>query len=217
MIISSTSLKGGVGKSTLAINLAVYLAHKGYKVCLIDTDTNQSSSQWSGLRPDDLPDITVVGMMDTKQLSRNINSLNNDYDYVILDGVPALSKMTSHIILLSDLVLIPIVVSALDLWAIDKYIERFEEAKLLRQGDIPAYFILNMYDPRLNLSKEFVDVLLEYDIKPFEHTIRNRVAYRESLIQGRGVMEYKDPKAQAEMTAIGEEFVVLSENLMSHA
>ena len=45
MKIGITNLKGGVGKTTLSINLAVCFAHMGYKVCIVDTDTNQNSMQ----------------------------------------------------------------------------------------------------------------------------------------------------------------------------
>ncbi|WP_461137387.1 nucleotide-binding protein, partial [Spirosoma terrae] len=55
MIISVTSLKGGVGKSTIAQNLAVCFAHSKYTVCIVDVDTNQSALRWSGLRDEDLP------------------------------------------------------------------------------------------------------------------------------------------------------------------
>ena len=61
MIISITSLKGGVGKSTITQNLAVCFAHMGYNTCIVDADTNQSSLKWAGLRPENLPLIFVSG------------------------------------------------------------------------------------------------------------------------------------------------------------
>ena len=60
MIISTVSLKGGAGKSTIAVNLAVELAHRNYKISLIDADpNNQSVIKWSGFRPENLPTITI--------------------------------------------------------------------------------------------------------------------------------------------------------------
>ena len=71
MIISVTSLKGGVGKSTITQNLAVCFAHSGYKVCIADADTNQSALRWSSLRDADLPPVPAFGTPE-KTLSSNI-------------------------------------------------------------------------------------------------------------------------------------------------
>jgi len=72
MIISVTSLKGGVGKSTVAQNLAVIFSHMGYKVLLVDTDTNGSSVRRSGLRSEDLPSVQVIGLSDAEALKKNL-------------------------------------------------------------------------------------------------------------------------------------------------
>ena len=78
MIISITSLKGGVGKSTISQNVAVCFAHMGYKVAIVDTDLNASSVHWSGMRGEDMPHITVVGITESedkvsKEISREID------------------------------------------------------------------------------------------------------------------------------------------------
>ena len=205
MIIGITSLKGGVGKSQISINLAVYFAHEGYSVVIIDSDTNQTCGQFSGLRSDDLTDITVVGMQDPKQIRRNVKKLEEQFDVVLIDGVPALSQMASTIILVSDLLLIPMIASPADLWATEKFLERFDDAVTLKGERIPAYFVYNIHDDRLNISKEVQEVVGEYDIQALKHSLRNRVAYRESIALGKGVMEYKDKKASQEFKALGDE------------
>lgn len=205
MKIGITSLKGGVGKSQLSMNLAVYFAHKGYSVAIIDSDTNQTCSQWSGLREEDLPDVMVAGMTDPKQIRRNIGKLEESFDIVIIDGVPALSQMASTIILLSDLLLIPLIASPADLWATEKFLDRFDEARTLKGEDIPSYFVYNLHDNRLNLTKEVEEVVGEYDIQALKGSMRNRVAYRECVAIGKGVIEYKNEKARDEMNAIGAE------------
>ena len=144
MIISVTSLKGGVGKSTIAQNLAVCMAHNGYKVCIADADTNQSSLRWSSLRSGELPIIPAFGTPE-KTLSANIKQLALDYEIVIIDGTPTLDKITSKIILLADMLLVPILPSGLDIWATEQFLERYEDAKIEKEKDIPAYMILNQY------------------------------------------------------------------------
>lgn len=207
MVCSITSLKGGTGKSTFAQNFSVYLSeYLKADVCIVDTDTNQSSSEWSGIREKD--NITVVTILDPKQLTRNIANLEKKYQAVIVDGTPALSRMTSSILLVSDIVIIPIIPSALDLWASEKFIERYEQACDLKGETIPAFFALNMFDDRLNLSQDVSDAMKDYNIQTLKSTVKMRVAYREAVIEGLSVFEYKHTKAlkaQKEFGKLGEE------------
>lgn len=205
MIISITSLKGGVGKSTIAQNVAVCFSQAKYKVCIVDTDTNQSSLRWSGLRNESYPLVPVFGVPDGSALSANIKPLNDDYDVVIIDGTPALSKLTSKIILLSDLVIIPVLPGVLDLWATEQFIERYQDAKEQKEQNIPAYFLLNRFKPNTNFSKEVKSLLIETGIPVFETALKDRVAYAEAVVSGLGVYEYRDPKAKTEMASLFNE------------
>lgn len=206
MIISVTSLKGGVGKSTIAQNLAVCMAHNGYKVCIADADTNQSSLRWSSLRNDELPIIPAFGTPE-KTLSANIKQLALDYEIVIIDGTPTLDKITSKIILLADMLLVPILPSGLDIWATEQFLERYEDAKIEKEKDIPAYMILNQYQSNITFNREVKEALTETSIQLFNSTLRPRTAYREVIIQGKGVFEYKDEKAKNEFLDLYNEVV----------
>ena len=108
MVISISSLKGGVGKSTISQNLAVCFAHQGYDVCIADADTNQSSLRWSSYRDEDLPPIPVSGLPDGKILSKNVRLLEESHEIVIIDGTPNLSPIASKIIILADILIIPV-------------------------------------------------------------------------------------------------------------
>jgi chromosome partitioning protein len=208
MILSITSLKGGTGKSTLSINLAVCFAHMGYRVAIIDTDTNASAVHWSGLRAEDLPPVTVFGITEANALQKNIAKIGSDYDIILIDGRPSLSKLVSTIILLGDLVLIPVKPSGLDIWATEKFLEQYEQARVLKQG-VAAYFVLNEFDEKMNLNKDSKDALGEFEIPTLEATVKSRVAYRESAVMGMGVYEYKDARAKAEMVALTAEVLQL--------
>nr|WP_293840144.1 ParA family partition ATPase [uncultured Arsenicibacter sp.] len=201
MILSVTSLKGGVGKSTVAQNLAVCFAHSNYKVCIVDVDTNQSALRWSGLRDEDMPAVPVFGLIDGIELAKNVKQLNKDYEIVIIDGTPSLSQVTSKIILLADLLIIPILPSGLDIWATEKFIERYQDAESQKEEHIPAYFLINQ-NQTTNLSRDVRDVLEQTGIPVWPSSLRNRIAYREAVIKGLGVYEYKDDKAKAEIIAL---------------
>jgi chromosome partitioning protein len=208
MIISVTSLKGGVGKSTIVQNLAVCFAHTGYRVAIVDTDTNASSVHWSGIRSEEHPAIMVFGISDSNALRKNIQKIQNDYDIILIDGTPSLSKLVSTIILLGDIVLIPIRPSGLDLWATEKFIEKYDQAKTLKE-DVKAYFVLNQYDEKININKESKEVLEELEIGVLKTTIKSRIAYVEAVVQGMGVYEYRDTKAKKEMTKLTKEVLDL--------
>lgn len=206
MIISVSSLKGGVGKSTIAQNLAVCFAHNGYKVCIADADTNQSSLRWSSLRNEDLPTIPAFGTPE-KTLSANIKQLATDYEVVIIDGTPSLDKITSKIILLADILIVPILPSGLDIWATEQFLERYEDAKIEKEKEIPAFMILNQYQANITFNKEVKEALGETSIQLLHNSIRPRTAYREVVIQGKGVIEYKDEKAKNEFLDLYNEIV----------
>jgi chromosome partitioning protein len=208
MIISITSLKGGVGKSTFATNIAVCLAHAGYKVAIIDTDMNASSVHWSGIRSEELPPIMVTGITEANALRKNINQIHQDYDIVIIDGTPSISKLVSTILILGDIVLIPLKPSGFDIWAIEKFLEKYEQAKALRE-DIQAYFVLNEYQDNVVFDRSSQDAIKELEIPIMATTVKTRVAYKEAIIGGMGVFEYRDGKAKEEMVNLTNEIIAI--------
>lgn len=207
MIITVASLKGGVGKSTIAINLAVALRHIGYTVALIDTDTNQSCLHWSGERDEDLPYIYVTPLPDSKELSKNLKGLVENYEIVVIDGTPSLNEVTSRIITAADVLIIPVRAGVLDLLATQKFLDRYEDAVERKGEDIPAYFLLNQFNERYNVSQKTMNLLEQSDIDTLASRLGDRTAYANSIEEGKGVYEYNDPKAKKEIVALANEIV----------
>lgn len=211
MRIGVSNLKGGVGKSTISQNLAVCFAHMGYKVIIVDTDTNQNSLQWSGVRDENLPTVMVVGITDTKALNKTIDHLNRDYDIVIIDGTPSLSEMTTRIILASDILLIPIRPGAHDFRTMNEFFERYSQAEEFRD-EIPAYFILNEYSDQKTVHRGIRDMIEgSFEIPIMDTALKNRVAYAETSILGTGVYEYPDVRAKEEIVALTREVLEKAE------
>jgi len=208
MIISVTNLKGGVGKSTISQNLAVWFAHHGKKVCVLDTDMEQRTSmRWAGLRDSSLPDVEVFGV-ETDQIIKASSKQAEGYDVVIIDGTPQLGKTALATIMASDLVLVPLTPSAFDMWSFENFLSRYREVKEVKEAkEIPfkAYIVLNKFTGKTNLDKNILDVIQDFDMEILKTTIGDRVAYRESPITGLGVMEMKEKKSKAEIEALGEE------------
>lgn len=210
MKIGVSNLKGGVGKTTISQNLAVCFAQMGFKTCIVDTDENQNSLAWSGVRPAELPPITVVGITDVMALAKTVDYLHRDYEVVIIDGTPSLSEMTTGIIVASDILIIPILPSAHDYRAMMPFFKRYEQAKVYR-GEIPAYFLINQFSSTANVYKRMKEAIQGFSIDVLETSIHKRSVYVETAIDGKGVLEGSDPKARDEMVNLTKEILKIAE------
>ncbi len=210
MKIGVSNLKGGVGKTTISQNLAVCFAHMGFKTCIVDTDENQNSLAWSGVRAAELPPITVVGITDVSALAKTVDYLHKDYEIVIIDGTPSLSEMTTGIIIASDILIIPILPSAHDYRAMSPFFKRYEQAKVFK-GDIPAYFLINQFSTNANVYKRMKEAIQGFNIGVLDVSINKRAVYVETAIDGKGVLEGSDHKAKEEMVELTKEILNIAE------
>lgn len=214
MIISSVSYKGGVGKSTIAQNLAVQFAKTGHKVVLIDSDESAASSKWAAARAENdiEPFIQVVQKLDPRDLIPSVKRLYEDNEIVIIDGPPSLFPIVSKILLVSHVILVPVTPKGgSDIWVTQDFLTRYEEVKQTSEQVGQAFFVLNMYKDNVNLHKAFAEALEEsqgeFGVKKLDSILRERVAFGEANSQGLSVVEYSDPKAQAEIEALYAEVV----------
>lgn len=210
MIISITSLKGGVGKSTISQNLAVCFAHMGYKVAIVDADLNDSCERWSGMRDnDEHPPIMVASIDSPQALRNNVKLLARDYEIIIIDGTPAISKLVSTIILLGDILLVPIKPSIYDIWATEKFQDRYEDAVTTKGTHIPAYFLLNEYSESMTFNQDSKEALEDLKFPILKSSIKTRQAYKEVVADGIGVYEYGNRAAKKEIALLANEILGL--------
>lgn len=221
MVVSIMNLKGGVGKSTISQNVAVWLSHQGYKVCICDTDNEQKSSmKWSSQREEELPAIPVFGVTDAdskevfteeqgKAFAKNIKALKQDYDYIILDGTPILSELASWMLLVSDFIVCPTDPSPVSIWSLQNVKKRLEQVRALGV-DKEAYVLLNRYSPNRNMDREIEETLLQFKMPVLATRLADRVAYKEAVLEGMGVIEYSDKKAAREIETLMKEIMNLT-------
>jgi len=116
MIISFLNQKGGVGKTTLSVNVAACLARQGHRVLLIDADKQGSATTWASLRQD--APFQVVSMA-RANMARDAMKLAADYTHAVIDGPPHAEEIARSCIVASDFVALPIEPSGLSTWASD--------------------------------------------------------------------------------------------------
>ena len=198
MIISVLNIKGGVGKTTVATNLAVGISKTGKSVLLIDTDTQGSAVAWRGEREDDKAPITVISLSSAAALRKQIIGFRDSFDCVIIDGSPHVDALAAVSIAASDLVILPVGPSPLDIWATAKMVTQIEDAQVINPG-IKARFLINKFNKVTLLSKETRAVLEEFTVPVLNTTLGNRVAYADTMTQGMSALEWTDRKAKDEV------------------
>ncbi len=209
MIIAVTNLKGGVGKSTLARNIAVYFARQGEKACIIDTDIEQRTTcDWRARREEEAdPQVDVFPMSSVDGLVSDVKThQGNGYRVIILDGVPQLEKVTTKMILLSDFLIIPITPSIDDLKSFERFLKRYEDAKMVKP-EIPAFLALNRFSHNAESCemKEALSLFERYGVTPLNSVVNERVAHKRSSKYGLTALEWEDPKAKAEIEELCQE------------
>ena len=131
--------KGGVGKSTLATNVAGYFAGKGHSAMLGDIDRQQSSRLWLGLRPEGArPVASWEAVGDDHEIVRPPKGTT----HVVLDTPAGLhGKRFKEVMRLADKVLVPLQASIFDIYATREFLDQLAA---LRRGSKPTVGIVGM-------------------------------------------------------------------------
>ncbi len=207
MVISLVNQKGGVGKTTVAINLASGLALRGFSVLLVDSDPQGSVLQWHSIHNQELLHVERLtqrfdGADFRKRTSRR--------DYVLMDAPPAISDITVNVLDVTDLVIIPVGPSALDLWSSKRVLELFEKSRkkdLRRKSKV----LICRKIPGTRLGREAREAVGIYGLEIVPVEISQRIAYVEAMTAGLSVLQYAPTSAAAdEVNALCDYVVNLS-------
>jgi chromosome partitioning protein len=199
-LIAFLSQKGGSGKTTLAVHIAVAAQEAGEKVILFDNDPQSSASAWAHERHqrtqrDDSPTILMATPATLPTLLNNAQS--SGVTLGIIDSPPHIAPGVDRIAAAADFLLIPCRPSAFDMVAIAASIQ------IARAAEKPNAIILNACDPRIPEVEDARKFLTGQGFSVAPVTIGQRVSFSRAIITGRSVTEF-DPsgKAAEEITSL---------------
>jgi chromosome partitioning protein len=183
-VIALVGNKGGAGKTTLAINLASAFNELAPTV-LLDADPQGSSLQWFNIAGDEC----VLNVADASIGVEDQVRSAGDVSYCVVDCPPSVhSDQTRDALRVSDLVIIPVQPSPLDLWASVHIETEVNKARKVNPG-LRALLVINQSEPRTRLSRLAADALQELSLPAASTAIHRRVAHRNAILQGRSVLQ----------------------------
>ena len=204
MILTVGNTKGGVGKTTLAVNIAIARALAGRDVWLVDADRQGTAQMAISIRADAgiLPGIACSQYADGPVLRGQVQQQGKKYDDIIIDAGGRDSTALRAALVLSDVLL----VRSYDVWALNDMAALVDEARSVRDG-LRVYAVLNCADPGTTSTDNSEAAAAVADVPQFEYLptpIRRRKAFANAAGQGLAVLELspKDAKAIEELNHI---------------
>jgi chromosome partitioning protein len=208
MILTVGNTKGGVGKTTLAVQLAIAQALAGRDVWLIDGDRQGTAAAAIAARAEASrkPGIACAQYPDGPTLRGQVQQQRDKWDDIIIDAGGRDSTALRAALVLSDLLVVPFAPRSYDVWALDDMAALVDDARSVRDG-LRAIAIMNLADPGEASVDNAEAAAAVADLPQFEYLgkpIRRRKAFSNAGGAGLAVSEMspRDPKACAEMDAL---------------
>jgi chromosome partitioning protein len=181
MLVCLANTKGGVGKSTLAVHLAVWLFDRGARVALLDCDQQRSSSTWIAEAE---PKITIATADSPENVLSNARELIQSHDFLIGDAPAGLDERSRTLLILADLVIFPIGPSILDLRSVAQSTAVLEHAQGINQGKPDARVVFNRMRTRDTISRELRNTAPTLGLTAANSIIRDLQVFRDAAQQG---------------------------------
>lgn len=219
MILAVGNVKGGVGKSTLAVNFTIGLAQRGQDVLLIDGDGKQHTSlDFTELRTSNHPDApgyTAVALHGSA-IRTQVRQLSSRYDHIIIDVGGRDDGSLRAALVVSQLIVIPAPPRSFDLWGADQTAELVREARELNEN-LRALAVLNRADVAGSDNTDALGTLEDLQgIEVSPHRLVARKAYSDAASQGLSVLEYVNPANREGSLKAREDFARLFDFLFPH-
>lgn len=206
MILTVANTKGGVGKTTLALNIAISRALAGRDVFFVDGDRQGTGQIALTVRAESgaAPIIACAQYADGATLRQQVKQLAGKFDDVVIDAGGRDSTALRAALTLTDALVVPFLPRSFDVWAIADISSLIDEARAVR-GDFPAYAVLNRADSSGSDNEEAIAAMTDYpQFQYVDSPIRQRKAISTAAGRGLSVLEHspKDAKACEEVQSL---------------
>lgn len=197
-VIAVLNLKGGTGKSTVAVNLACSLVTKGRAVTLVDADPQATASAWAGAGklPVACESMPLETAKDVQKWASRFNRIETPV--IVIDCPPFLGAAGEVAVSVADLVLIPVGASAADLLATRSALDLLARGRTIQGGKGPACLMVpSRVDRRTAIGRQVGDALGEMG-EPVAPPLYQRTAFVESISAGEWIGQYAPESAAHE-------------------
>lgn len=208
VIIAIGNTKGGVGKTTLAVQLAVARALAGRDVWLIDGDRQGTAAAAIAARGEAnrQPGIACAQYPDGPALRAQVQQQRHKWDDIVIDVGGRDSTALRAALILADVLVVPFAPRSYDVWALDDMAALIDEARSVRDG-LRAFAVMNLADPGEHSADNADAAAAVAEVSQFEYLptpIRRRKAFSNASGAGLSVTELspRDPKAITEIEAL---------------
>lgn len=199
-IVTLAQQKGGSGKTTLALNLACTALADGLSVAVLDTDPQGSLGRWFMTRREQGDPGMAFSTASAWGVSYECEKLADANDLVVVDTPPKIDADLRPALRASNLVIVPVATSHLDLWATESVLD------LARREGRETLVVMNRVPPRARVRDDIALALDEIGAERSGAVIGNRVGFADATGRGLGIVEAdKRGKAAQEMRALWEE------------
>jgi chromosome partitioning protein len=208
MIITIGNTKGGVGKTTLAVNLAILRALQGRDVWLVDGDRQGTAQTAISIRAEAgvKPGIACATYPEGATLRAQVQQQAAKFDDIVIDAGGRDSTALRAALVLSDVLLVPFQPRSYDVWALNDIAMLVDEARSVRDA-LRAFAVLNCADPGETSTDNAEAADAVADVPQFEYLptpIRRRKAFANAAGAGLSVSEIRprDKKAEVELNEL---------------
>jgi chromosome partitioning protein len=202
--------KGGSGKTTASVAVAVEMVRRGLRVVLVDADPQRSASTWAELAAETgNPSPTVIAMGATMHRPDQLPALAAAYDIAVIDLPPRLDAVQRSALMAADVVVLPVGPSPTETWAVSASLALVEEARIVRP-ELRPVLMLTRVPTGQRLAASARVALAEAGAPLMATELGQRAAYPASLAAGTGPTVYAPrDRAAVEVRALVDELIIL--------